>query len=192
MTAWHEVYGFAGGTISVRVPPCDFDEAHDTLVILDLLNRVQAGFCSGGCRGARPRRPGHARAIWSNAVALDNQSATTWLGQLGSTGTIQNSGISTWFARQALRCAAGNVALVFMFLEGFESHFPSGPSSPWALRDWQELVGVCDTRRGSALFWRVAGADQLACAIIVPTGYSPRLPAPQDVPLFRDTRVHAE
>ena len=67
---------------------------------------------------------------------------------------------SSWLAAQSARCKVRRVGMVLIFPEDFGSHVRDGPASPWSSREFQDLEGACDVRRGSAFLCQLASTDQ--------------------------------
>ena len=66
----------------------------------------------------------------------------------------------SWFAAQSARCKVRRVGVVLIFPEDFGGHVRDGPASPWSSREFQDLEGACDVRRGSAFLCQLASTDQ--------------------------------
>ena len=64
------------------------------------------------------------------------------------------------FAAQSARCKVRRVGLVLLFPEDFGGHVRDGPASPWSSREFQDLEGSSDVRRGSAFLCQLASTDQ--------------------------------
>ena len=50
--------------------------------------------------------------------------------------------------------------MVLIFLEDFGGHVTDGPASPWSSREFQDLEGACDVRRGSAFLCQLPSTNQ--------------------------------
>ena len=64
-----------------------------------------------------------------------------------------------WYAEQALACSSTRVGLNLVFPEDVGGHPVTGPSSIWALREFQLLDGVNDVHRAAGYLCRITGSE---------------------------------
>ena len=67
--------------------------------------------------------------------------------------------IIAWVAEQALHCPSKMVGLTLIFPEDLGGHISDGPSSLWALREFQFLEGTRDARRAAGYLCQFTRAD---------------------------------
>ena len=67
--------------------------------------------------------------------------------------------IIAWVAEQALHCPSKLVGLTLIFPEDLGGHISDGPSSLWALREFQFLEGTRDARRAACYLCQFTRAD---------------------------------
>ena len=80
--------------------------------------------------------------------ALATQNAANWAMQ-----------ISDWVAEQTLHCPSKKVGLNIICPKDLGGHISHGPSSLWALREFQLLEGTRDARRAAGYPCQIRGAD---------------------------------
>ena len=139
----------------------------DVLDILHLLNKVRDGFFE-------------AVNLIPPAASWSRLRSSTTPGQLPLRSRPEPLGLSSlkpqqtervrqsnremeavlWLAAQSARCKVRRVGMVLIFPEDFGGHVKDGPASPWLSREFQDLEGACDVRRGSAFLCQLASTDQ--------------------------------
>ena len=139
---------------------------HDFLAFLDMVDHVRRGFLD--MVDIVP-----SAAIWSRSrhsglpdqTPLCSRSSPLGLFSLNPAETEKTNAanrameISAWVAKQTLHCPSKVVGLDMIFPQGLGGHISHGPSSLWALREFQLLEGTRDARRAAGHLCQITGAD---------------------------------
>ena len=166
MNAWQEVHSSVTVPQKWRAIHYDFDAPLDIFVVLDLLDRVQAGVSRAVVLVPPASTWSRARHFGPIKCPLRTRAHPLGLPSLATSAQskVHDANlaveVSTWFAAEALECKTRAVSAVLLFPEDLAGHSVSGPASPWCLKEWRELDGLGEARRGSAFSCRFAGADQ--------------------------------
>ena len=126
----------------------DFNYQLDIFVLLDLLDRVQAGVCRAVILVPPASTWSRARHFGPKKCPLRSRAHPLGLPHLATSdqSRIHDSNIevevSTLFAAEALECKTRAVSAVLLFPEDLAGHSVSGPASPWCLKEWRELDGL--------------------------------------------------
>ena len=134
----------------------NFDDDHDVINILKLLDKVREGFFQAVLFLPPASTWSRARHFGPGGQPPVRSRAQPW----GITDTTDNRHvqvvhdnrsveISTWFTEQSLKCAASRTPLIFVFSEDFGGHAKSGPASLWSLQELRSLHGQDDASRGA-------------------------------------------
>ena len=138
----------------------------DFLAVLDLLDLVRQGFFDmihivpSASTWSRARHSGlagqHPLRSRSSPLGLSSLS-------LDDSEKIHHANreleIIAWVAEQALHCPSKMVGLTLIFPEDLGGHISDGPSSLWALREFQFLEGTRDARRAAGYLCQFTRAD---------------------------------
>ena len=138
----------------------------DFLAVLDLLDLVRQGFfdmihivpsASTWSRARHSCLAGqHPLRSKSSPLGLSSLS-------LDDSEKIHHANreleIIAWVAEQALHCPSIMVGLTLIFPEDLGGHISDGPSSLWALREFQLLEGTRDARRAAGNLCQFTRAD---------------------------------
>ena len=166
VNAWQEVHSSVTVPQQWKVIHYDFDAPLDIFVVLDLLDRVQAGVFRAVILVPPASTWSRARHFGPIKCPLRTRAHQLGLPNLATSAQskIHDANlaveVSMWFAAEAFQCEASSVTAVLLFPEDLGGHSLSGPTSPWSLKEWRDLEGLGEARRGSAFWCRFAGADQ--------------------------------
>ena len=167
VNAWQEVHSSVTVPQQWRVIHFDFDAPLDIFVVLDFFGPSPGRSFSRAVILVPPA------STWSRArhfapikCPLRTRAHPLVLPNLATSAQskVHDANlaveVSTWFAAEALQCEASSVTAVLLFPEDLGGHSVSGPTSPWTLKEWRDLEGLGEARRGSVFWCRFAGADQ--------------------------------
>ena len=139
----------------------------DFLVMLDLLDRVRAGFFEAVYLAPPAATWSRLRSSSTEGQpSLRSRAEPLGLSSLNpeESDKVRQSNIQwelvVWLAAQSASCKKRKVGLVLLFPEDFGGHRREGPASPWSAREVLELERACDVRRGAAFLCQLAGTDQ--------------------------------
>ena len=159
----------------------NFDGSHDVLVVLDILDRIKAGFYHGVFivpPAASWSRARHAEEGGQTPLRTRSQPFGVVHAASKSHARLQHENRALdfihWFAEQTWRCEVMRIPLVLVFPEDFGGDAVSGPSPLWCMQELRDLEGLHEARRGAGFLCQLAGAD-----LKRPLGIFSNLPALQ-------------